>query len=344
LRGPLFARLRSAPGLIFVGKREYIEYLAEVFGTASPHAFVRADDPVDSWERLLAGRVAVVATSDDEDAIAADVGRVLAQLGHRVRVARLFADLFVNVMSGGHLWQPTPRELATPTVAYAILGTPRCGSEFLCEALTSTQVAGYPQEDLRSQSEALTKYCRFDADRYLRTLMSRRVTPNGVFGTKLISHFLLDHIKLCSELERTLTRFKFIRILRRDIIGQAISAMLASRTQVYHVRDVAEHQRYAERLGNLQISPEDLRHVDLLCNALSTQNGQIDEFFSRHRITPLVLTYEDLIVQPLATVNAILSFLSVAAKIQSVAVTVRRTRSEFSNAVRAMYLEGAKRF
>jgi trehalose 2-sulfotransferase len=336
----LLARLSNVPGLLFVGKREYIDYLADFFGAASLHSYVSDDEPVCGWEQLLPGRNAVVATGDDEDAVAAHAERVCARLGNPLRVVRLFGDLFVNSMTSNDLWQMTTGEPALPKVAYAILGTPRCGSEFLCEALTSTQVAGYPTEHLRSQSEVLTKYSRFDTNRYLRIAMWRSVTPNGVFGTKLVSHFFMDHIKICPELERTLAKFKFVRLLRKDIVDQAISALLASLTGVYHLREGLNVSDYAERLSRVRIRQADLRHLDLLCHAFAAQNKQMDEFLVKHGITPLVLSYEEVTEHPLVGVNAILSFLNISTKIECVSVSVKRTRSDLSDAIRAIYLKG----
>jgi hypothetical protein len=68
----------------------------------------------------------------------------------------------------------------------------------------------------------------------------------------------------------------------------------------------------------------------------------MDEFLSRHGITPLVLTYEDLIEQPSASVDTVLTFLNIAPEIQNVSVSVRKTRSALSEAIRAIYLRDLK--
>jgi LPS sulfotransferase NodH len=171
--------------------------------------------------------------------------------------------------------------------------------------------------------------------------MSRQMTKNRVFGTKLISHFLLEHIKLCRPLEQTLTPFKYVRVSRRDLVGQAISAMLAFHTGTYHIRDEAEHQRYRERLANFQISPADLRRVEDLRQSFAVQRRQMDDFLQRHSITPLEVVFEDLIAEPVRSVNAVLSFLSVPTTVENVSVTVRKTQDEITESVRAMYLEGS---
>jgi hypothetical protein len=70
--------------------------------------------------------------------------------------------------------------------------------------------------------------------------------------------------------------------------------------------------------------------------AFITQNRQMDEFLRRHGITPLVLTYE--VEQPSPSVDTMLTFLNIPTKIQNVSVSVRKTRSALSEAIRAMYL------
>jgi LPS sulfotransferase NodH len=229
--------------------------------------------------------------------------------------------------------------MSAPRVAYAIVSTPRCGSEFLCEALASTGVAGYPREHLRSHTERLRFHWQLDATTYLRAVMARRFTPNGVFGTKLISHFLFSHLSWSPDLERTLAEFRFIRLLRRDAIGQAISAAIASQTGTYHVRNAVQQERYEARLRGVSVTDGVLRLVAEIQTAFAEQERDLDELLRRIDASPLVIHYEELIDDPLPQVRAILSFLGVAASIDSVCVRVRKTESPLSNVVREIYLE-----
>jgi LPS sulfotransferase NodH len=338
LRGSLLKRLADSPGLLFVGSRDFLDYLAAYFGSASLHAYIVPDAENATWEQMLAGRETVVIVDDDEDRVSDVVNTRLATLGQKPMVTRLFADVFVNASFGGGLWKPAPRRLTPPEVAYAILSVPRTGTEFLCEALRSTNAAGFPKEHLRLQTETLTKYCKFDPNRFLLTLMLRLQTKNRVFGTKLISHFLMSHIKLCPALNQTLTQFKYIRVSRRDVVGQAISAMLASKTGTYHIRNEAEQTRYRERLVASQIDTADLRRVEQLRQNYAKQNRQIDEFLELHSIYPLDIAFEDLIDHPLKNVNAVLSFLGVPAGVAKILVEVKQTRDTITENVRSMYL------
>jgi trehalose 2-sulfotransferase len=338
LRGSLLKRLADGPALLFVGSRDFLDYLAAFFGSTSLHAYIVPDAEPGIWQQMLAGRKTVVIVDDDEDRVSEIVSTKLEALGHAPMVTRLFADVFVNASSGGGLWKAAPHGLTAPESAYAVLSVPRTGTEFLCEALRSTNAAGYPKEHLRLHTETLTKYCRFDPNRFLLTLMLRLQTKNRVFGTKLISHFLMSHIKLCPAIDETLAGFKYVRVSRRDVVGQAISAMLASKTGTYHIRNEAEQKRYRERLVESQIDPADLRRVEQLRQNYARQNRQIDEFLDRHSISPLDIAFEDLIEHPLKNVNAILSFLGAPTGVTKILVEVKQTRDTITENVRSMYL------
>jgi len=341
LSDTLLATLAQIPDLTFVGHARDIRQLREFFSRSNgsyAHRYLCIDDPIRGWEPVLRDRTLIVLSFDDEAGLFDRVVGLLSMLGVQVRVLRLFADLFVNLMCGELLLKCSESPFHAPRLAYAIIGTPRCGSELLCEALRSLGEAGIPQEHLRSQSETITKYCHFDCVRYLRILMSRRITANGVFGTKLISHFLMEHLKSSPGLELLLSEFKFIYVVRDDLIDQAISAMLASKTNVWHVRTENERMDYLATLENLTITRYDVQRVVELSEAFARQSRYIAEFLKRHGIAPLVVKYEDLVADLTTQVLAIFSFLNIQTKVRSpLSVTVRSTHSKVSETVRAMY-------
>ncbi len=111
-----------------------------------------------------------------------------------------------------------------PRISYLVCATPRSGSTLLCEALTNTQLAGYPAEyfealratglptrpkeyftglDNSEIDHILGNYSRIDerqpqsfdnyAD-YLDEVLTRGTTPNGVFGAKVMWGYLDDFI------------------------------------------------------------------------------------------------------------------------------------------------------
>jgi LPS sulfotransferase NodH len=343
LKRTLLPSLQGADRLVFVGDRRTIAVLRAFYegaGSAPGSRFVEfTDAPGTDWKAILDGRCVVVASVRHEAALTEQVRRLASTHAVSTPILRLFGDLFVNLACGQDPLQPSVEAPHVPPVAYAIVGTPRCGTEFLCDALTSTGAAGFPEEHLRLESQLLTRHGRFDCVAYFRALRSRRVTPNGVFGTKIISHFLFDHLRWAPKLHRELTSLRYIHIVRRDRIGQAISAMVASKTGVWHLRNDAERARYADLLAGLTIDARSLRHVRFLIGGFERQDRRLTAFLKKLGAPTLTVTYEDLVENPASELLSILSFLTLQVPAGDISVKLKTTRSPFSDMVRAKYIE-----
>jgi trehalose 2-sulfotransferase len=347
LQATLLIPLRSVDGLVFAGPRETIDYLRAFLARSSGgsrHGYLYLSDDSRTWQQSVDGRPIVVASVLDEASAYADVVDRLAGIGASASVRRLFADVLPNIISGADVFQDVADPDAGPSVSYAIFGTPRSGSEFLCQILSSTGLAGFPREHLQIESQLLTQFCGFDCQRYLRVLMSRAVTDNGVFGTKILSHFFMEHLSADPALERFLSRFACIHIVRSDRIGQAISAMLAAKTNVWHIESDEESSNYADLLARLTITDDDLRQVAEIAIGLEDHERYLARFFARHGINALTIRYEDLVDDPVAELKRIFSFLKIDldVRVQSRPVLIRRTRSSLSEAIRERYLASGK--
>jgi LPS sulfotransferase NodH len=347
LQVTLLAPLNALDGLVFVGPRETLEHLRAAFARSPGcprHRYLFLSDDSDTWKRAIEGRQLVVASLRDEDAsYAAVVGRV-GEIGAHASVRRLFADVLPNAIAGTDLLQQLTEPFRPPTVRYTIVGTPRSGTEFLCRLLGSTGTAGQPKEHLQIESQVLTRYCGFDCRRYLRTLMSLATTHNGVFGTKIISHFFIEHVSADPTLERFLSRFKCIHIVRQDRIRQSISAMLAAKTNVWHISSDEEYAEYRGMLSRLAISEDDLRRVEEIAEGLEHHERYLARFFEQYGIVPLTIKYEELVEDPVVQLKRILAFLDLAVNIAGTAAAVptRRMESPLSVALRARYSAAAR--
>lgn len=131
-----------------------------------------------------------------------------------------------------------PASPASPTASYLICATPRSGSTLLCEALSSTEVAGRPDEYFEAlrHSGVPRKPAEYfeDADtvefdvalgdgsgtmegrtgtpspwnastawNYLEWVFNRATTPNGMFAAKLMWGYLPDFLSFLRELRGT---------------------------------------------------------------------------------------------------------------------------------------------
>lgn len=237
-----------------------------------------------------------------------------------VPILKLFTDVFVNLQAGCQLLQPSDEKYKPTQVAYAIASTPRSGSTFLCELLSATQVAGFPQEYLRYPSQILTQYCQFDCVNYLQKLMTHKSTSNGVFGTKLISHFLQKHLNSQPNLNQTLEDFSFIYLIRKDTVSQAVSSFLAAKTKTWHIYSQKEDKKYQSRLDKVSIEDADFEQIKSIHQKLLKQERFLEDFFKQRKISPLIVEYESLAKAPEENINKILAHLNILAPEQNVKI------------------------
>ena len=214
-----------------------------------------------------------------------------------------------------------------------ICTTQRSGSTFLCDNLRKTGVLGYPEEwlvfleydfenldatqtDLRSRE--LREIVRYQS--LAQQAMSRQSTTawkimwstmrvmkrySGL-NTQLDSPDLLDNRSLFELLTTEINQPKFIFFERQDKVAQAISHVVLQRTQVSHVRSLDEEELLNARKLGLTIADEE---VTTNIRDLLRDEREWEDFFATNAITPLRLTYEQLVVHPNPTLDRIQNFL-----------------------------------
>jgi len=139
---------------------------------------------------------------------------------------------------------------------YLVLSNGRTGSSMVGSALWASGLAGVPFEYLNP--DYMAPYMRgrpgLSLDGYMNDIVSRRTTPNGVFGFKLHHHQFMsifrrdDQRAWIEDLLRGQDRFIFIR--RRDKLLQAISGFHARSSKVWNssvaARAGSQGRRFAE--------------------------------------------------------------------------------------------------
>jgi len=235
----------------------------------------------------------------------------------------------------------TLRPAVSPLTAYAVIATPRSGTELLCDALASTGLAGKPREHLRPFHQMKLRDFNYDSNCYLQHLMSEHHNASQVFGTKLISHFLREHLRSSPQLGTTLSRFRFVRLIREDKVGQAISSMIATKLGRWHVRSSREHAIYASQLDMLEIDITDFAAVRRNEMTLRRDELFLDGFLEVHSVSPLVISYEDLVSDARNTVSRVLDFLDIKYdQPTDISVSLKPTSSRISEIVRSQYNSG----
>jgi LPS sulfotransferase NodH len=272
-----------------------------------------------------------------------------AARGHPGPVWLLFGDLFVTISSGDGEWLESPPAGTPPAGGrvYAILCTPRSGSTMLADLLTSTGTCGHPKEHLRGPAVGLLEHTRFDLCRWVKSLLSAGSTPNGMFGTKLISHFFLKAQTAqtgatWARLQQLCPSPRLILLYRRDRVQQAISAYVARETTIYFAPTPALQ---AQRDAALQTLRYDFAQIERLYRFFQNQEARLRTVIRQSGLATLHVDYEDLLTDQTATLERILRFLEVPVpeQLDSFRSTVVKLRDERTEALANRFREDLRR-
>ena len=183
----------------------------------------------------------------------------------------------------------------SPTRSYAVCSNPRSGTTYLCGLLLSTGVLGLPTEWLRADgNSAHPRYRPYptDLEEQFQLMLRDGSTPNGVCGLKMFpEHF---DTTLSVRWAERMPGLKFIRFIRRDLLGQAISLSIARQTE-----------SYAHWLPERRAAVYSRAHIARCMDWLATGDARWDQFFALNGLDPMVVTYEELCADPQGVVSAI---------------------------------------
>ncbi len=319
-----FLRKLSAPeNLFFIGDLAPLKYIQDFFAnhkqTDTNYYYDLSANQLEDLKEdtFLTGQYrAIVVVSMKNEATLLSVVKKQVNQTSQLPILRLFGDIFINTLCQKSLLEPTSNKTQKPHTAYAILTTPRSGSTYLCDLLDSTNIAGHPSEHLRLAVQELAKHCNFNYLTLLNNLMEYRVTNNGVFGTKLISHFLF-------ELQQTKPNFrqvfksidKFILLIRKDKLAQAVSLVVAQKTEFWNLHNNEKSEKntnYKSKLANIEIDSKLLDNVEQKYNFIHKQEARLKKVLSNNQSSPLIVVYEDILDDAELQINRILDFLAIA--------------------------------
>ncbi len=198
-----------------------------------------------------------------------------------------------------------------PRITYMICSTGRSGSTLLCSLLTNTGVMGVPHEYFnisRHGHSMIKRLTNRDADQisigeYFDTIVSHRTSPNGVFGIKAHSNQWLPHYKSGFITAYFGKDIKHVLIRRKDVLGQAISLVIASQTGKWTSHEKQTKEPVYDR-------PE----LEKAVGVTNHYNEIWDLFFEQTKIKPCVVYYEDLLDRPQEEIQRVLDFVGVDAK------------------------------
>jgi trehalose 2-sulfotransferase len=225
-------------------------------------------------------------------------------------------------------------------LTYLVCATERSGSTLLCESLAATGVAGCPAEYFEALREtglprqpreylsALPDPSRggrlpalevdgagrdTSGEALLERARREGTTDNGVFGAKMMWGYLDDFLERFGpletprnaarrrRLETLLPGVRYVRVVRRDKVRQAISLWKAIQTASWR----------AEEEGAAREPVYDRDAIEALVRRLFEHEQGWQRFFEGERIETLELTYESFSERHEETVRGVLDWLGI---------------------------------
>ena len=211
-------------------------------------------------------------------------------------------------------YESSTLHLARIRLSYLICTTPRTGSNLLCELLLNTGVAGRPDDYFWNPSFWQKRWGTTEYGGYVERMLLEGKSPNGVFGVKMMWHYLdevlprLAEIAGCSDADPSaimsamFPNLRYVWLTRRDKVRQGISLYRALATSAWRSTD-----RPVRSEAEL---PFNFQEIDRLVQQSTTGDLSWQAYFVRYGIEPLTVAYEDLAAAPQDTVRTILRHLS----------------------------------
>jgi LPS sulfotransferase NodH len=212
-------------------------------------------------------------------------------------------------------------QLRHPRRCYAVCTIPRSGSNLLTDGLRDTRRAGMPKQFFLPKAESsyaaeLGIDPNSDYAAYVCTAVNTKTTRNEVFGFKLMSWYLDDFLarlreahgcanSTTSDLEllcSAFPRLRFVRIVRRHKLRQALSTARALQTGLWKV------QKGKSILREPEFDPD---LIEQSLHEAERQEKIWDDFFRRIGIKPFKVEYEKLCQDYERTIRAVLNFLKI---------------------------------
>ena len=212
-------------------------------------------------------------------------------------------------------------KLRHPRRCYVVCTIPRSGSNLLTDGLRDTRRAGVPKQFFLPK--AVSGYAAelgidpaADYVAYVRGIVNTKITRNEVFGFKLMSWYLDDFLarlreahgfgnSRASDLELLRTAFprlRFLRIVRRHKLRQALSTARALQTGLWKV------QKGKSILREPEFDPD---LIEQSLHEAERQEQIWDDCFHRIAVTPFQVEYENLCQDYETTIRAVLGFLKI---------------------------------
>ncbi len=198
--------------------------------------------------------------------------------------------------------------------------TNRCGSTFVAAKLSEAGYAGAPTSHRNFEffnADMLNPWCRErgigSLDQYVRAIAAAYAAPAGSFFSKL-SLDQLVWLTRCGVIGTLMPAPVFVHVVRRDVIAQAISLVIAVQTQEWT-------SLHAKSAVTPQFMPNAILNV---AKDVRTQEALADLYFSLTRATVLRVVYEDAVAEPDRVVREFAALSGIAPVVGAATMAVER--------------------
>ena len=167
-----------------------------------------------------------------------------------------------------------------------------------------------------------------DPELQVRRILSDGATPNGIYSLKLFP-FQLDAVQDHIQWTRLLPELRFVHLVRRDMLGQALSWSRAIQTVQYR------HDQKPQAVANYDAS-----HIMKCLHDIARLNARWEVYFAANGILPLKLVYENFLADPQQGVEEVSRHIGLKASPQSdmSKITVQRQSDDLSDVWRQRFL------
>lgn len=210
--------------------------------------------------------------------------------------------------------------LRHPRRCYLVCAIARTGSNMLTDGLHSTRRAGRPKQFFLPKFEgdyaARHGLNAADFSGYVRGVVKESATSNEVFGFKVMGWYLEEFLRRLRQsggfggpeasemkvLQAAFPRLRFVQVLRRNKLRQAISKAKAIQSGLWKI------QQDNQAVGRPDFNAELITR----CLEDTVQDEQVwERFFTRNGIRPFLVEYEELCRDFAGTIRDVLSFLKI---------------------------------
>ena len=211
-----------------------------------------------------------------------------------------------------------------------ICATPRSGSNYLCQLLASTGQLGIPLEYFNTIGRRKSDP-GYPKDRYaqIEIVRSRGATPNGIYALKVMP-LQYRRVRERVDLLRALPNLTFVRLRRRDLLGQAISLSRARQTGQLMSSNPALRQPIYD-VQDIRTCIADVRRMQSSWDQVMRDLG----------LQPITFDYEEVMRDPQAAIDGVAALMGLAAPppVNPAMVRVSLQRNQESEAWRQRFLE-----